>query len=127
MKKLKKGIDKGINLVATKSKEIVDTTLVKKEIADLEEEKHLTFQALGQIVYKMSQENTDEAAAIQEKCKIISGLEEQIAVKEEELKKIAQEAQEALGKSICASCGSAVDEESKFCGNCGARIVKVEQ
>lgn len=126
MKKLKKGIDKGINLVATKSKEIVDTTLVKKEIADLEEEKHLTFQALGQIVYKMYQENTDEEATIKEKCQIIKDLDEKIAVKEAELKKIFQEAQEALGKSVCASCGTVVDEESKFCGNCGARIDKVE-
>jgi hypothetical protein len=57
MKKIKQGIDKGIKTVATKSKEIVDSTLVKKEIGDLEDEKRNTFEALGQIVYKMSQEN----------------------------------------------------------------------
>ena len=127
IKKLKKGIDKGITIVAAKSKEIVDSTLIKKEIADLEEAKRNTLEALGQIVYNMSQENTGEAEAteaIKEKCAAITSLNEKIAAKEEELIKIARQAQDGLGKITCAYCGAAVAEENKFCGNCGAKIEK---
>lgn len=65
--------------------------------------------------------------AIAEKCRMVSDLEQQIEMKELELKKLRTDTQEAIGKRICESCGAAMDENAKFCSNCGARLVKVEK
>ncbi len=127
IKGLKKELDKGIAVVGAKSKEIIETTKIKKQIEELKELKIRTLQETGEIVYQMSlDQNHNSEEAIKENCQSLADLDQQIQAKEVELKKIYQAVQEAAGKTICESCGAAVVEGVKFCSNCGTKIIKVE-
>jgi hypothetical protein len=133
-KRLKKGIDKGITVVSAKSKELVDTAKINSQVAELSEQKAQTLQEIGAIVYQMSLAagETDAAEAehetqISAKCRLVTDLEQQIVIKEAELKQLRSNTQESLGKIICESCGATLEEDVKFCSNCGARIVAKEQ
>lgn len=128
IKNLKKELDKGIAVVGAKSKELIETTKIKNQIAELKELKNRTLQETGEIVYQMSLDsNFNGEAAIKEKCQSLADLDRQIEAKDIELKKIYQETQEATGKSVCESCGATMEEGVKFCSNCGAKIIKVEK
>jgi len=127
IKNLKKEFGKGVAVVGAKSKEIIEATKIKNQIEELKKAKHLAFQEIGETVYQMSRdENYDGQETIKEKCQAVTDLDQQIQDKEVELKGIRQEAQEAVGKTICESCGAAMGDDVKFCSSCGARIVKVE-
>jgi len=128
LKNLKKEFSKGVAAVSAKSKELIETAKIKGQIEDLKESKRRLFQEIGEIIYQMSLDpNCGGEEVIKEKCRAVTELEQEIQTKEGELKKIYQEAQKAAGKSVCESCGAVMDEDAKFCSNCGARIVIVEK
>ncbi len=123
IKNLKKEFDKGVAVVGAKSKEIIETTKIKSQIDDLKEAKRQILQETGEIVYQMSRDqNYDGAEAIKAKCQSLAELDQQIQAKEIEMKKVQHEAQEALGKTVCQSCGAVMEEGVKFCSNCGTKI-----
>jgi uncharacterized protein YqgV (UPF0045/DUF77 family) len=125
---LKKEFNKGVAVVGAKSKEIIETTKIKNQIEDLKKAKRQAFQEIGETVYQMSlDEDYDGQEAIKEKCQAVTELDQQIQAKEMELKGVRQEAQEAVGKTVCESCGAVMEDGVKFCSNCGARIVKIEK
>lgn len=127
IKNLKKEIDKGVAVVGAKSKEIIESVKIKNQIEELKEVKRCTLQETGEIVYRMSLDQSyNGEEAIKEKCQSITDLDQQIQAKEVEMKKIYQEAQEAAGKLVCESCGVVMDEGVKFCSNCGANMINVE-
>jgi hypothetical protein len=138
LKRLKKEINKGITVVSAKSKELVDAAKINNQITELNDQRTSILTEIGQLVYQMSldsgatrEDSSDDGAdrdmQISEKCKMVAELEQQIEVKELELKKLKTDTQESLGKAICESCGAAMDVNTKFCSNCGARMVKVEK
>ena len=138
LKRLKKEINKGITVVSVKSKELVDTAKINNQIEELTDKCNQTLMEIGQLVYQMSLANgetvdaVDDEAANQEtqiaaKCQLVTELNQQIEEKELELKKLKSDTQETLGKAICESCGAAMEVDTKFCSNCGARMVKVEK
>lgn len=123
IKNLKKEFDKGVAVVGAKSKELIETTKIKSQIDDLKETKRQTFQEVGEIVYQMSlDQNYNGEEAIKEKCQALAELDQQIQAKEVELKKVRQEIEESIGKSVCESCGAVMEEGVKFCSNCGKKI-----
>jgi NADH pyrophosphatase NudC (nudix superfamily) len=138
LKRIKKEINKGITVVSAKSKELVDTAKINNQIAELTDQRNQALQEIGQLVYQMSLatgETTENSAdngadsdtQITEQCKLVTELNQQIEEKELEVKKIRTDTQETMGKTICESCGAAMEEDIKFCSNCGARMVKVEK
>lgn len=127
-KRIKQEIDKGITVVSVKSKEIIDTARINTQIAELNESKNQILKEIGTIVYRMScDKEFNGDGEIAEKCRLVSELVQQIEEKELELKKLHTDSQEAIGKKICESCGAAMDENAKFCSNCGARLIEVER
>ncbi len=128
IQRIKKELDKGINIINVKSKEIIETIRINNQIGNLNDQKHRIFEEIGQIVYKMSQaKEYDGTDAIKDKCRQLTELEAEIANKEVELTNIGFETKEAYGKIICESCGTVMETESKYCSNCGARLIKVEK
>lgn len=123
--KLKQCVGKGITTVSIKSKEIVDATKVKGQIATYEKQKKSALEELGNIVYTMFFKGAFDQERVNAKCTSITNLDTQIRQKEEELKQLHLKAQEALGlpktASIC-ECGAEIHEGAKFCKKCGKKV-----
>jgi len=130
--KLKQGLEKGVTTVSVKSKELLDTNRVKSQIADLERQQRDALTELGTRVCVMLDAGHLDEAVLRSARATISGLEQQIATKQEALVRIHMEAQEALNAgpsqkdaaagAHCTSCGAALAPGVKFCGSCGSKV-----
>jgi len=125
--KVKSGLDKGLNKVSIKSKEIIEVTRINNQIGALEEQITKNRLELGEAVYEMFANARDiqkifDERAINERCEMITRLKEQIEEKEVELQNVHLTAAEAMGKALCRSCKTEVPEGAKFCNKCGNKI-----
>jgi NADH pyrophosphatase NudC (nudix superfamily) len=124
--KVKQSVGKGVTTVSVKSKEMLETSKLKLQIADIQKQKKNSLEELGNIVYTMYLKSAFDEQRFRDKSAAISALDEQIKQKESELDEVRAKAQEALGKpkavGICA-CGAEIHEGAKFCGNCGTKIM----
>jgi NADH pyrophosphatase NudC (nudix superfamily) len=127
--KLKKGIDKSVTTVTVKSKEMLETTQLRSQLRDLQEQKREKVEELGNIVYTLFTQGTlDEGQArIHEKCTALVALDQKVREKEEEIRQVQFRAQQALGKSATTpvgqcECGADLYEGTKFCGGCGKPV-----
>ena len=123
--KVKQGVGKGITTVSVKSKEMVETTRIRGQIGAFQEQRKLSMEELGNIVYTMFVRGVFDEGRIKGKCEAIVGIDKQIKEKEEELNQIHLKAQQDLGMvktlSTC-TCGAPIYEGSKFCGKCGKKF-----
>lgn len=124
--KLKQGVGKGVTTVSVKSKEMLEASKLKSLVADIQRQKKVALEELGNIVYTMHLKGSFDEERLRTKSAGIVALDEQIKQKENELGEIHAKAQEALGKpkpvGTCA-CGAEIPEGAKFCGKCGAKVV----
>lgn len=124
--KMKQSVGKGVATASVKSKEMLDSNKVKNQIESLQKQKKESIEELGNIVYTMYLKDAIDEATIRQKSALITGIEEQIKEKEEELRRIHERADKALGKQTaagyCPSCGAEIYENAKFCGKCGSKI-----
>ena len=127
--KVKKGIDKGVATVTVKSKEVLETTQLRSQVKNLQEEKQRGVEELGNIAYTLYVQGKLEVAGerVRAKCSALAALDQKIRDKEEEIRRVQLKAQEALGKTsapplgVCA-CGAPVYEGTNFCGGCGKNV-----
>jgi NADH pyrophosphatase NudC (nudix superfamily) len=123
--KVKQGFGKGVTTVSVKSKELLETSKLKSQIAEVQKQKKEALEELGNIVYTMFLKGAFDDERLQAKSMAIAALDEQIKAKENELMETRARAQEALGKpkpiGVCA-CGAEIHEGTKFCGKCGAKV-----
>jgi hypothetical protein len=120
--KVKQEIGKGISVVGLKSKEVLESMKIKKQIDTLQEQVELTVNELGHMVYPMIIHDTLDQAQLAEKCEIIASLYTQVEEKEAELNQLYLETGEALGKTYCSNCKSEILDGSKYCHQCGAKV-----
>jgi rRNA maturation endonuclease Nob1 len=100
MNRLKKEIDKGVTIVGAKSKEILETTKIKNRISDLNNQKQQALGEIGKITYQMyGNPDYDGGAAIQDKCRLVAGIEEEIQHKEDELEQIRKTTDQSINKN----------------------------
>jgi NADH pyrophosphatase NudC (nudix superfamily) len=125
MGKVRQGFAKSVTTVSVKSKELLEASKVKSQIADLEQRKKEALEELGNIAYAMYLSGTFVEERLKTKCAAISELDGQIRSRQSELAEIHARAQEDLGKpkpaSIC-SCGAEIYEWTRFCGKCGKKV-----
>jgi len=123
--KMKQGVGKGVTTVSVKSKEMLETSKLKSQIADIQKQRKESLEELGNVVFTMFLKSAFDEERLRSKSAAIATLDDQIKQKEKELMEIHAKAQEALGKpkpiAIC-SCGAEIYEGTKFCGKCGARV-----
>lgn len=127
--KLKRGIDKGVTTVTVKSKEALETTQLRSQVKDLQEEKQRGLEELGNIVYTLYVQGKLETALerVRAKCATLVALDQKIRDKEDEIHRVQLKAQEALGKTAAAplgvcACGAPIYESMNFCGGCGKNV-----
>lgn len=121
---VKRGLERGIATVGAKSKEMLEISQLRSQIRSLEEEKQAKLEELGNIVCTMVARGALDQERLQEKCRGIAALETGIKDKEERIRAIHRETEEATGKmgplriGQC-SCGTDLFAGAKFCGGCG--------
>lgn len=120
--RVKNGLDKGLNTVSVKSKEVLEVTKINSQIGGLKDQIAKSQRELGEAVYEMSLQGAIDQNGIKEKCDAITVLRQQIQEKEAELQAVHGKAAAALGQFTCPNCKTEVAEGTKFCGNCGSKI-----
>jgi hypothetical protein len=119
--KVKQEIEKGFATVSIKSKEVLENMKMKKQVETIQGQIKSAETELGRMVYLMSSQNGLDQMQINEKCRAIGVLEEQLKEKEMELSRLHLEAGEALGKIYCQKCKMEIIEGSQYCGRCGEK------
>jgi len=123
--RMKQGVGKGVTTVSVKSKEMLEASKLKSQIADIQKQKKEALEELGNIVHTMILKSGLDEERLRAKSAAIAALDDQIKQKEQELEEIHAEAQEALGKpkaiGVCA-CGAEIHESAKFCNKCGKKV-----
>jgi hypothetical protein len=84
---LKKNIETGVNVVSSKSKEMIDSTKTKLDIDALKKQKRAIFEEIGSMAYQMHVNGSFNEAALKEKCEGVTVIENQIKAKEAEVTK----------------------------------------
>ena len=124
--KVKQGVGKGVTTVSVKSKEMLETSKLNSQIADIQKQRKEDLEELGNIVYTMFLKNAFDEERLRTRGVAIAVLDDQIKQKEKELLETRAKAQEALGRpkavAVC-TCGAEIHEGTKFCGKCGAKVV----
>ncbi len=125
--KIRENIGKGLTTVTTASKELIETTRVKGEIAAARRRRRELLEELGSIVFVMASRDAFEMDRVREKCRAIAGLDERIRDLEESVRNVRPKPEEAVGTRTAAapcSCGADIPEGSKFCGKCGKPVAQ---
>ncbi len=123
--KIKENIGKGLTTVTTASKELIETSRLKGEIAAARRRRRELLEELGSIVFVMTSREAFDMERVREKCREVAGIDERIRDLEEAVRNVHLKAEEALGKKAAAapcSCGAEIPEGSKFCGKCGKPV-----
>jgi hypothetical protein len=120
--KVKQEIEKGISTVNIKSKEVLESLKIKKQVETLQEQAEIATAELGQMVYGMFIQSNLNQEKIEEKCQVILVLNRQLKEKEIELNQLHLETGAALGKIYCINCKAEICEGTQFCGQCGEKV-----
>jgi NADH pyrophosphatase NudC (nudix superfamily) len=124
LEKIKEGIDKGVTTVTAKSKEVVEATQIRSQIRALRKQKQDALKELGAAIYAMARRNELSEERIRDRCEGVGRLDDRIREKEEELRRLHQRTQEAIGHPRAAGtcvCGAKLYEEMRYCPNCGRK------
>lgn len=123
--KIKENIGKGLTTVSVASKEFVETSRLKGEIAAARRRRGELIEELGSVVFVMMSRDALDMERVREKCGAVAGLDERIRALEESIRNVHLKSEEALGKRHAAascSCGADIPDGSKFCGKCGKPV-----
>jgi hypothetical protein len=120
-------IKTGAGKVAKEADRVTHVKRIELDISSIKKQIENHYQKLGEIAYKSSVNKEPENPEATEIIAKINELNEQIKVKEEEIKKINQgegepQAPTTPGKKFCTNCGKENDANVKFCSDCGAKM-----
>lgn len=101
--------------VGKKAEEVLDLSKRKLAISELDSKLEDAYCALGEVYYRVLKEETLADDDAQKLVSEIDEIKSQIETEREELAKLTK-------KSVCPACGADCDENSSFCGKCGARL-----
>ncbi len=124
--RIKENIGKGLTTVTVASKELIETSRLKGEIAAARRQKRELLEELGSIVFVMVSRDALEMERVREKCRAVEGLEERIRGLEAAIRDLHAKSEEALGKRKAAACacGAEIPEGANFCGKCGTPVAR---
>ena len=130
--KLRYGLNKGLRIVNIRSKEAYETLKIKNQIQKLTKNRRRNIEDVGNAVYRMFKHNNKfNEESIRLKCMDISGIEDEIEERQEELRVVHLNAQKELGnlKSLAkpvvigkCECGAELYAGAKFCATCFKKV-----
>ena len=122
--------NKGIKTISSKGNEFLETTRLKGEILETQQNIDKKFLVLGKKVYAMLNTRALNGEALKQDAGEITSLYKKITGLEEIIRKVEQEAlKERHGEDAvkCVQCGVANKSSDKFCVGCGAAIIPADK
>lgn len=124
--KVKQSLDTGLTTVSAKSKETVEVVKLRGQIKDLQLNRREALEGLGTMVYAMYSNGNFLQDRIDDKCKAIDAIDQEITAKENEIAAIQARTQSAIEATksdmACPNCNTLIPKDSKFCTKCGSKI-----
>ena len=106
-------ISKGAKNVTDNSKKMVEKTKLKNRISKMEEEINNYYAEIGKKYFELNSSNPGSEYA--EVVQLI--VDDQIKLSE-----LNAELKAMDNKGVCPNCGAGVDENAKFCSECGSKF-----
>ncbi|MCH5186103.1 MAG: zinc-ribbon domain-containing protein [Oscillospiraceae bacterium] len=102
--------------VISKSSDIADRAKINFAIREIENRLNDAYLFIGKCVYEQAKNGAEFSDDIREKCGFIDGCTDEINALKKDL---------AASKStvLCPQCGNYAAETSKFCPECGAKLI----
>lgn len=130
--KVKEKVDQGISLVASKSKETIETAKLHSRIRSLRHWREEKIKDMGNLVFNMLQEGRLDEQRLKEAYSHVVKIDDEIKNMEKEIERIKLETEQTIRATptpakafVYCTCGTGLTETSKFCGDCGANVVEI--
>lgn len=135
--KVKKGLNKGTTVLSVKSSTLIETNKLKSEISSLQKNKKELFTEIGQKIYELKKNDSEDTGVIEELVEKIEQIDTSIELKQKDIEEILKKQEEILksgdnednsntGSGKC-ECGAEISNDAKFCVKCGRQIAKKDQ
>lgn len=117
-KNLTKKVTEVASNVSTKAKDVYDVTLLKIDLRKKEADLDECFEKLGRTYYLnlKNNGNNEKVDALVEKAEKLSN----------EILELKNKIATLQNQKICVHCGSLIDKDVSYCGNCGQKVVANE-
>jgi ribosomal protein L37E len=125
--KIMGSINKGVDAVSSKGKELIETTRLRAKIRDVESNIQNRFNALGKKVFEMVNKEILTDENLKADCGEITALYKKIAEYEEAIKQVELETlrmRRGAESTACKKCGAPYKASDKFCSSCGSALAE---
>ena len=116
--KLSKKASKAYKVTADKTGKIAKETKLKLKISELKSKIEDLYEEIGEIIYQGYKNGEAIEDKITNKCKEIDEINN-------EINKFEDECMELRDKRICINCKKKIDNNVKFCPNCGTEQIEI--
>ncbi len=99
-----------------KSSDLIEVTKLKHELRKMEKEMENNLAGIGALYYQNQQDREDTGDELSRLIESTSQLEIEMKDLEEQIKDMQPR------PAVCPDCGSELQENTKFCSNCGRKI-----
>lgn len=130
--KVKEKVDQGISLVASKSKETIETAKLHSRIRSLCQWREEKIKDLGNLVSNMLRVDQLDEQRLKEAYFQVVKIDDEIKNMEKEIERIRLETEQTIRAAstptkafVYCTCGASLTETSKFCGDCGANVAEI--
>ena len=100
--RLKSEVEKGMNTLNIKSREVIDASRIKSQISNAEQKKRDALSEIGVLVCAMLDNDNFNKSTIRAKCAAIRQWDDSIKQLQEELALVHTQAQSALTTQTCS-------------------------
>jgi seryl-tRNA synthetase len=118
-------INKGVDAVSSKGKELIEIAKLRAKIRDAESNIQNRFNTLGKKVFKMVNKEILTEENLKADCEEITALYKKIAELEEAIKQVELETlrmRRGAEATACKKCGAPNKAGDKFCSSCGSAL-----
>lgn len=132
--KFKSSVNRGVTTISVKTSSTLEKSKIKTHIESLEREIQKDFTHIGEVAYKVWEDEKDDYSALNEwfesikkKYEEITELTKQLSLIDERDKHIlgtnsTEQPQESIRDYVCTNCGTRYEVPVKFCRKCGNKM-----
>lgn len=122
--KFKNELNKSVNTVSIKSKDMIEITKINNQIGSFQDQKRDKLSDLGAFAYYMFCNDGICIDELNQKCTEIKEIDNIVKTKNEQIEAIKNEQQELISKVAgqTCECGEIMAQGAMFCRKCGKKL-----